>query len=354
MRCPMYLLPLLLISCSQISESDMFLFELQQADIPNEVRILSANETLAVEDNLDTSCIKDDLLFSYSPRGDFFYNVSSLSDGEFVGQFCRKGRGENEPVSCLPLTEVLEGPSGLYANIFSFHDAKLLKWNITESISRNTSVYDKVSRLEIQDTYLLPLSSVYEIDENHIVAYNTGQPSDGSVQTPVYELYNLESGKLESKFNVFSDIDLNGYGDEYYSPKSFRSVKDCISPNRRYLAFAMFFMPVLCILDLETGICNGYRLKGKEAFTTNPDKKACHFLDVKCDEDFIYALYWGSKKMSQQDCPDEMCVFDWNGKIVGWYKLPAKCTSLQIDGDVLYLLDCYNNTYSTLKLPLGS
>ena len=47
-------------------------------------------------------------------------------------------------------------------------------------------------------------------------------------------------------------------------------------------------------------------------------------------------------------------TFDWNGKIVGWYKLPAKCTNLQIDGDVLYLLDCYNNTYSTLKLPLGS
>ncbi len=86
-------------------------------------------------------------------------------------------------------------------------------------------------------------------------------------------------------------------------------------------------------------------------FTPDPEKKVCHFMDVQCDDEYIYAIYYGREPRSNEDLPDQLYVFDWDGDLVDHCQLPVKCTALQVGEDDLFLLDELHNGIVSVKKP---
>lgn len=342
-----YLL-LSLLSCSRVGECEFFNYEIRTID---DVRTSAELETRAIDvlsAKTDGCTVCGDMILSYTPENDCLYSVTDLSTGELKGNYCSKGRSWNEPLSAIPLSEVIVNKGNSYANVFSFSDAKLFRWNITASMAKGMDVYDSVIKLESSGNGILPLMSVFQRGENEIIAYNSGQISRNGYNAPAYEVYETESGKLKCRYELFNKVEIKGNQDDVYAPGIFLSNQDCIKPDRTKLAFGMFYMPILSILDLETGICKGVRLSEKKKFS--PKTQICHFMDVQCDDDYIYALYFGELSKGPEDYPDFLYIFDWNGEIIRRYKLTQGYTTLQLDGTVLYMLNYLTDNMSYIEI----
>lgn len=337
------------ISCSNLDERDFFNFVVEEVEDSVPSRILSVNNIGNVSAKLDGCVIADGLIVSYDGKNDDFFAITDLQADSLIGKFCSKGRSWNAPVSAIPLSELMRDSLGLVANVFSFADGKLLEWCVSQSINNGKTEYRSIIDLKSGNIGILPLMSVYSINRQTVIAYNSGQITDNRYCAPAYEVYDLKDGNIIKRYELFNNLE-SITDDGIYTPRVYLSNQDCVRPGRKKLAFGMFYMPIWAILDTDTGECKGMRLGGKRAFDQH--KRICHFMDMQCDNDFIYALYWGSEARGLEDYPGLLYVFDWEGRIVNKLKIPERFTNLQLDGDRLYFLNFLHDSLAYVDLPL--
>lgn len=326
------------VSCSQVDERDFFRFRMSETGTGCLVRQLSLKGSMLPDIASPDCMIKDSLVINSGNSSEYLFHISGI-DGDLVGSFCRRGRAGNEPLSGLPLSETYFMDGDLCADVYSFMDMKLFVWNITRSISEGRDIYEDIIQFKDEDeARLKPWMSLYRLDENRIIVYNSMQSgySDTYVDTPSYQIYDLSEGRLSRQYDLFNIVDLDPKN-PMLTANAFLSSEDCIKPDRSKIAFAMSLMPVYCILDLSTGKAAGYRIKGLPGMRT--DEYRWHFADIQADDDYIYALYSGEVMFNDEgtDVPDVLYVMDWDGNLLCRYDMSRRFSGLSLDGHKLYL-----------------
>lgn len=328
----------LCLSCAHVDERDFFRFPMTEVgiDVPRR-SLLIGDDTLSGV--MASDCIVRDSIIIATSRTGSLFSISDLN-GNLNGEYCRRGRAWNEPLSALPLAETYMRDDDLYADVYSPMDTKLFVWNISKSISEGRDIYEDIVKFESEDKSVLqPWMSLYRLDGDHIIVYNSMQSGydDGLVGIPDYQDYDLASRTLQKGYGLFNVIEKQSEN-QFLSSSMFLTNVDCIKPDRSLLVFGMYFMPVFCILDIESGEAHAFRLKRHSGFDL--DKPHRHFVDIQADDDCIYALYSGEVLFNEEgtDVPDQLYVMDWEWRLLCRYGMDRRFSGLSLDGEKLYLL----------------
>ena len=329
-----------LMSCSWLHdcpEQEFFKFDLQRA----EEDCACVDLTLDVSDGHNvggTDCIVIDSLVVSLSRDEYLFHISDLESGELVGSFCRRGRAGNEPLSALPLSELYEKDGDLCADVCSFMNSKLFVWNVTQSIRQNKDVYNQIIDYSTWKDDGFGEMSWYRLPGNGILSCNPMQDAKSAdvVAAPTYMIFNMEKGIKTREFDLFKFVEKKTVNPMFPS-KVFLSGVDCISPSKDRLFVGMSYMPVYCILDIESGKAKGFKVDGMQSFS--PYENRWHFADAQADDNFVYVLYSGGLMFSPDgtDLPGCLYVMDWGGSIKLKCKLNHRFTGLNLDGGILYL-----------------
>ena len=334
------------VSCSaRVDEQTIFKDELVCMNDNYTRTTISFDKTFTSSSDLGECIIKDSLIFSIS-RGEYLYHISGLYSDELVCSLCKRGRADNELITTLPISELFEINGKCYANLFSSVENKLVLWNVDASISQNKDIYESIINLE--NGHQNSLMSLWRLDDSHLLAYNSYQDPDGMINNdiPKYIEYNIETGQAIRKFDIFNNVK---FPESSIPEMLLLSNVDCIKPDRKQIAFAMSYMPVLNIMDIDSGKVHSYIL---------PDEKRLNlaiqrwcFADIVADDEFIYALYSGEElyKGDGTDIPKVLYVFDWNGNIKTHATLDDRFTLLHLENDVLFLTNP-NGKIAEIKL----
>lgn len=340
------LVALVSFSCSTYDEYEFFNFDVVEVDdIPAEkldVRYVGKSTY-----PLDMCSIENGYLISYHPQNEHIFVATELNTGQLAGSFCRRGRSHEEMIMSIPISDSFIRDSEFHAWLFSIPDKKLVNWNISKSIKMGIQQYEEIVNLGGRKNESLPFLSVHPLDSAHIVGYNSGQYSERVYRTPAYEIYEVESGVIKDTIKLFNKIELRT-GDDVYRSRVFLSVQDCMKPDNSRLACGMFYMPVFNIIDPHTKQVHGIRIKGTKSFSAK--NRIVHYMDMAANDDFICALYCGEKLKGKGDYPDYLYLIDWEGKPLHKYILPVGTTSIEIDGNNLYLLNFHTGDISCVEL----
>lgn len=329
-----------LISCNNIDESAFFRFDVSElAEKPaEEMDGLKLVGDLGA--NLRRIAIKDSLLFSLDTHATSFLALTNINNSELEGVYCPKGRSWAEPISMLPLQEFYSEGGDVKSYLFSYVDAKLFEWNISESLAQGKTIYDTIVQIDHGKKGYWPIGSYYRLDGRKIIVLDTNQiPRENTmVDVPRYEIFDLVSGQCIVRYDLFNHVELESKFPEF-SNKEFLGMVDCLKPDRKKLVFAMAYFPRINILDLESGEVRGFRLKDAPRF--NPSKKVWCFSSIQADDQYIYALYYGKEvdNSNYDAAPNLLYVFDWEGELVRKFKLDRHVTDLWLDRELrkLYL-----------------
>lgn len=286
---------------------------------------------------MNNIAIHDSILFVFSQRREnvaTLYNLNSLNP---IGSYCPRGRASNEILANAPVKAIYQHKDSVFCPLFSYIDSKLFMWDVTKTIETGLTDYKYVMQIKTESGDIMPVSSYYLIDSSRMIVHNTNQDAyrNEMIKTPAYLIYDLNSGELLREFPLFCMID-SYEGDSGYSAKNFLSLSDCIKPDHSKIAFGMSYHPMLSILDIGTGMANGFIIRGAKQFSAK--EKYWNFTSVKCDDDFIYALYYGDVyNPSETNIPNILYVFDWDGNIVAKCRTTERFSRLWVDKDKLYL-----------------
>ncbi|MCM1177418.1 MAG: TolB-like 6-bladed beta-propeller domain-containing protein [Clostridium sp.] len=316
-------------SCASVKESEFFAFDVKElSDVSAESLLLVGKESSA---DMFCAAIHGLTVYSYELSKDWLFTLTDLDTDELVGNFVQKGRSGDEFIDVLPIKEFYTENGDTKTLLFSYHDSRLVTWNISESIKTGKTVYEGKSCLG-EDGQFLPLGEYHRLNDAELIAFNANQQfnTDEMLSPPVYEMYSLPDGLLKRTYTVFRNPGIETK-DALFSAKSFLSVSDCVKPDGKKIAFAMSYFPQINIMDIASGKTDGFRIKGARRFS--PENKIWCFSSVASDDEFIYALYYGKdgNGADYNSCPDILYIFDWDGEIAHKFRLNKHVTDLCID-----------------------
>lgn len=329
------ILLLLLPSCTSVRESDFFAFDVDEfRDIAAEPLHLDVRECSA---NLFTAAINGRYIYSYESSKDWLYTLTDIETDEIVCKMGHRGRGPDEFINVFPLQDFFVEDGETKTLMFCYNDARLFTWNITRSLETGKEVYE--NRMHMGDsTKFLPLGSLHPLSEARLLVLDTKQNPriDEMVAPPVYAVYDLKDRSIIKTYDLFRKPQIKTKNTDLNS-KLWFSLHDCVKSDGTKVFMAMGYFPQINILDLDSGKCYGFRMKGARRFS--PDASVWHFTSAVSDDNYIYALYYGDlEDPSDYDaCPDVLYVFDWNGNVVRKLQLDEHVIDVWLNGEMLYL-----------------
>ncbi|MDE6871817.1 MAG: TolB-like 6-bladed beta-propeller domain-containing protein [Bacteroidales bacterium] len=321
------LLPL--CSCNSVNESDFFAFDVDGVnDIAAEPLHLDVRECSA---DLFTAAINGRFIYSYESSKEWLFTLTDIDTDEVMYKFGCRGRGPDEFIDVFPLQDFFVESGETKTILFSYNDARLLTWNISRSLVAGNDVYE--NRLHLGDsTEFLPFGSLHLLDKDRLLALDTKQNPrvDEMLAPPVYAIYDLNSCNISRTYELFRNPGVQSKG-RYYTSKSFLGMNDCIKPDKAKIAMSMYYFPQINILDLNTGVCKGFRIKGEKKFSSG--QQICRFGPLVSDDKYIYALYCG-KEVDYSDydvSADILYIFDWDGDLIRKFRLDVPVHMLRIN-----------------------
>lgn len=328
---------ILLVGCDRFDAAPIFAFRVDKVECPEPKSTLHSEQTNIKGELLTDFIIRDSSIIIHDwVSKEFFVKVRSLETGSIQGRFCRHGRGPDEFVSPVPLSSV-----GDNAGMFDFITGYYSELNIKRSLDEGTTILDRRIKFDNPTAILPALYSITKIDDRCILAFdggqNTGPGARKIVKTPCFSVFDVTSGKLVKEyqiFNGFSESIQTKYPRFYLDNTSRRS---CYNPELRRVFFSMRSNPVYGILDLDSGEVRGFRLSKEPC--SRRDKSVATFSDVCTDGKNIYALYFAGFPIANVSPtePTTLFVFNWEGEILGRYKLDAPFGSCRVNNGKLYM-----------------
>lgn len=284
--------------------------------------------------------IADSLYIAFDRNKDNLCSVYNINDGfSLIAEFCPQGRALEEIISLGGVNDIWSYNDLLSLPLYVLSESKLLTFNLSESIIQHKTIYNTVTRLSPGERK--PFYNCFMLDSTHIIAYNSHQNPvvDEMLEPPTFEVYDIQTGTLTRTYGILNKIE--GYKDPIYNSLAFVANSACIKPDRKKLAFAMYYHPQFNILDTETGKTIGFHIKGRSAFSArHPDG---HFIAISADNDCFYALYQGKSSINEVTPPVSLYVIDWDGNIKNHFKLRHSYNLLCADGNNLYLASRIND-----------
>ena len=345
----------LVASCSQYDDSSLVLFDFKRISNIRSVDYSNCVVPQEMTFSRVNNYVYDSLLISFLEASSHLVSVSDSRSDSLLGTFCPKGRSMDEPLNVIPSMDLFEEQGAVKSLFFSYASGnnRFFKWNVSESLIERKTLYDSVIQVESENGGILTAVSYYYLPGDKIIIHNCRQTiNEWMEEPPTYEVYSALTGKREKIYSPFAlyegkqTIVENGL----FSSKVYLTLEDCIKPTRDKLAFGMRFIPYLGVMDVNTGETRGVRLSGCPGLNTS--RMFYYFMDLECNDEFIYALYCGSRSDSfKAPGSSEIFIFNWNCKLVGKLKV-ERAHKLCLDGQVLYLHNYESGKVYSIRLDL--
>lgn len=292
-----------------------------------------------IEDAVLCASVVDSLLLTKVYSSDFSYVLRNLNTGETINSYLSAPSSLNDVVF-----------DGRNVDIYDIASGCLTKVDITGAAMHDLDA--EVDSIELNAGVFAPYTHVYRVYDNQVLAFDSANSicEDRLESIPKFILFN-SGGKKVREFDCFKDIPLVPDKNWAFSTKGLMDATLCFDTDRKKMAFCMWHMPQINIMDLETGETFGVKLKGKNKFTHR--RSVYHFVSVCSDSSHIYALYCGisEEKYHRMSEPNSLYVFDWAGNMLANYSLDALYTRVMLSGGKLYLERYEEDNWSLYSVP---
>lgn len=252
-----------------------------------------------------------------------------------MGQFCHKGKGNNELLYCMEFNSCYIESNDLKALVIDSHKELLNEWNITKSLKTKETVFDTIVKFKEADP-MRPYIYSYRINDSTLLGYLGSSAEDFNHTKPILpaiELRDIYSGDVLKTIQVFSDtfeddglpINLIKTEKGYIPSFNYFYSITAVKPDCKYMVQAMKYLAQLNIVNIETGEIKGIRLKDTPDFSifgNNKNIKKQYFRGgLIATENFIYVGYSGEEINAKKSNVQYIYKFDWNGDILDIYDL---------------------------------
>jgi len=270
--------------------------------------------------NFGIIAVYDSLMFYMNSKlPNHFFNVFNLGTGEEIGTFIRKGQGPNDVIAISPIFQFFEEENEVKTLLFAANENKILKWNITQSIKKNTTEIDTI----ISYNNYKELNGArynYIFCQNKDTLYTSIQSipiNEDDASLPFYQKRTLYTNKTLKDYPIYRKSIKNG--EASIIPETFFASNDAFKPDGSKIVQAMLHLNQINIIDTKTGKITGYRMNGSPDFSIFKHNKKriidTYYLRTQADNQYIYATYWGKKPWGDNQLPflNTIYVFDWDG-----------------------------------------
>ncbi|MDE6265207.1 MAG: hypothetical protein K2M11_08710 [Paramuribaculum sp.] len=291
----------------------------------------------------------DSVLISSCPNSpEFLFYVSDLKNNELSGAFMRKGQGPGEYLGLTPIKRIERRGNDLIALTYEPHKRKLLEWNITQSIETGKDSIVSLGFYENSNDYDFTYSAMYKIGDSKYLGYTPGF-SQRRIKPLLPTYWVLEGQNAVPTHGISVVKRMIDNKDSQVAASKFFNSTWCLSPDNTKIADAMSWLKQINIIDLATNDVKSYRMKdspGEGIFEGEMEYASYQYHNVVCDDNSIYALYFGEPLSTYKDTLGCYWLheFDWTGKFKKKYRLPVPLVRLWVDSS--------NNTlygYSTAE-----
>lgn len=278
----------------------------------------------------------DSLIVNYLfSDNNYFFNIVNLKNGNLLGQFCHKGKGNNELLYCMELDNCYIKSNDLKALIVDSHKGLIHEWNITKSIEMKETVFDTITKFKNTDP-MRPYIYSFRINDSTLLGYLGSSADDFNRKKPILpaiELRDIYSENILKTIHVFNDtFEDDDFPSKLISTKDdyipsfyyYYSITD-VKPDCKYAVQSMKFLSQLNIINIETGEVKGIRLKDTPNFSLFRNykniKKQYFRGGVIATDDCIYAGYSGMEADMKGNNVRYIYKFNWDGDILNVYDL---------------------------------
>ena len=332
----LYLLLFFSVSLFSCTSDNNFLGNLEfYTDDAAEVFLLSAETGV---DSISSSFfyVIDSMAIFNNDNGDKAFDIVRLDAGKKIGSFCSLGRGHEEFLSISPIFQIYQNRNEMKGLLFAPNESKFLIWNITESIRKDSTIYDNSIFYSWRDKSPVAFCNQYIIGEDSVLLYfpSVSLSSEDRITNSYYQIRTLKDNTLLTEIRIF-DHPINNKESKVL-PSNFFNVFSSLKPDRSKLVEVMTRLPQINILNIKTGKVSGYRMKNtqdEDVFLTDMENSLFCYCGVVSDNNYIYALWIGTP---QNDIPIEkgyhiIHVFDWEGNFVCKITLEQPVHRLSLD-----------------------
>ncbi len=347
----------LLVGCAAESDEKYFDGDIAVVSHPEQIFELQPDTVFLDGAYYGFIASNDYIMVFWNARDDnFMFSVFDLRDGQFIGSFGRKGRGQNEFYDVFPISQIYEDNGYAKTVICAHTENKMAIWNITESVNSGTTVYDTVfpyqSTLSLSEIFMDKRSNsvyVYHMPympfENDSKFYESPFINKVDMNTGTITKRQLFKKKIEVEptENVTADLTVRSHS--------------AMKPDGTKMAMGMVFMPQLNILDFATDKQTGYRIgageEGFSRFSRKKDDYTYYCPAIQADDDFIYMAYFNDLYSNKDKRLDTIYVFDWDGNPVAELKLSTPISGFCVNQkeNCIYTFNWKNTDILRFRLP---
>jgi len=295
----------------------------------------------------------DSLIFmQYFGYSDYFISIFNHYTGKHLGNFLSKGNGPGEYVDLSWIYQFFYEDGNLKGLLYSYFKKKIIIWNITESLNAGITCADQIDISESEAKGIYGGYMFFANSEYLVARVRSHEPSESSNQT--YHKIDLVTQEIKytySLYNKLIDNNDNVFRTMYQHTPMVHNIKGT------KLSSSMAILHQINILDIETGVQRGFRMKYTPNFKNIADLRQTikfHYLAITADTQYIYALYVGEETDFKVDFPKGQIIhiFDWNGNFVRKLHLDKEGSHIGIDAKNHVLLIKNDSTDEIYKYSL--
>lgn len=281
------------------------------------------------------------IFWNASPGSDFSFDIFDMNNGNPVGSFCRKGRGEYEFINLLPIFQLYLENGQLKTVLRAANEEKSMIWNISESVSNGATVYDTIIPYKeklIGSELFCHGGNIY----SYLLPYGNLISDPDFYELPYLKRYDRHNMETPDYIMDLFKTTVKGKTTDRIKTDAFLRSHCAIKPDGTKMAMGMSFMPQLNIIDLEKWNQTGYRIgkneEGFSRFLKEKDDREYYCTAIQADDDYIYMLYFGDLYSEIKRSLDIIYIFDWNGNPVEKLRLKSPAAGFWLDAanDCIY------------------
>lgn len=282
------------------------------------------------------------LFVSYS-FSDYFLYIFNLNSNELIAKYGKKGQGPDDYINFTHGEQFVvdEGSIKLWIRDRDRDENKLL--NLTSVIRNRTDNIDSTVYLDWKKFSFMTYGAIFMAYNNSVLARIQAQRKGERDYIPDrYEIYHTEpEQKRLDTIKIFNQPIIKnqpGKSKPEFVLENYFNSSDRIKPDGSKLVMAMQMMAQINIYDIKEKRLKGFRIENTPDFeylAKDVENYRIFFIDVRVDDDNIYALY--SNVIIEGDgenYPFEtntILVYNWNGEIVRKIILDKKTSEISVD-----------------------
>jgi len=304
----------------------------------------------------DDFVIKDSLCMIVTSDPEGMLKVVSLNSNSLIGNFCTKGRAENEfnrVTDQMNLPYVKDGDILYPLTDVSFPGMEVKVVNVSESLRKGSTAIDAVLEIDADQCCLL------DNDKNRQFQIQEVYDPRGleNIGDKVPQKYVLVENGVENEINVFPKR-MRGADDRLmFAPYGGAMFKH---PDRNVVTQLMSGINYILFFDFEKSKHFAIHQKGTPSFEdeyVDLGRDEMFFTDAALSDDYLFALYWHEGNEWGTNNPDnrpEILAFDWKGNFLGGCRLAERIACIEYDAarDVIYGLSSSTETIYTYPNPV--